>query len=81
MTSLDQLLVDLGRALAFDASSPDAEGRQAPVAVERLDVQVPVETRVRGSDGLFASLPRWRLATGFTPAMGSMTARFVRSSE
>ena len=60
--------------LAPTVSGSAAEG--ARLVASQLAVELPMEARIGQGGELTASLPRGRLATGFDPLLGRVTARF-----
>jgi hypothetical protein len=75
MRPLGELLVSLAGELGARAESAEAG---LALAVTELDVVAPLEARLGAGAELTASLPRGRMATGFDPPLGRLTARFRR---
>jgi hypothetical protein len=73
MRPFGELLVALAGMVPARAGS-----RQAGLAlrVSSLDLTLPIESRIEPGAELKASLPRGRLATGFDPPLGVLSARF-----
>ena len=78
MKAIGLLLIDLIDELPPDAGS-SAEGLK--VQVERMDLELPLETRIRADGTLLATAPRGRLATGFDPVIGKITINFERGGQ
>lgn len=79
MIDLADLLVDLALGVPIGAGGPDAG---IALAVEAMEVVLPVETRLGDGAALLASYPRGRMATRFDPALARLSATFgVRRDE
>jgi hypothetical protein len=73
-----ELLVGLLEAVPLSAGGPDAG---IALAVESLEVSLPIEARLGPGGALLASFPRGRLATRLDPAHGRLATVFaVRGS-
>jgi hypothetical protein len=72
-----ELLVGLVDAIPIGAGGPEA-GIQ--IAVESMEIDLPIETRFGDDGALLATFPRGRMATAFDPELARVAARFgVRS--
>jgi hypothetical protein len=69
---LERLLVDLATAMLCDAGDPHGE-----VSVREARLDLPLEARLASGGEVAASLPRWRLATGFEPVLSRLGLRVV----
>ena len=67
---LEALLVQLMGDLCLGAG--DAQGG---IGVDEARLALPVELRLGSGGALSASLPRWRLATGFEPLVHRLQVR------
>lgn len=76
MNDLGALLLDLVGSMPDDAGSPE-DG--VVVAVDALDVALPVEARIGAAGELMARLPLGRLHTGFETPLARLRARFERA--
>lgn len=75
MNAVEELIVDLFASLPTDAGG---ESVGVAVAVTELALTIPIESRVAGA-GLYATLPRSRMITGFEPQYGRLSAVFGRT--
>ena len=77
MIALEELLLALVEEVPLEVGSHDAG---IVVAVDELELSVPIESRM-GRDGrLLASVPRGQLATGFDAPQGQLAIACARRS-
>lgn len=72
---LEALLVELMGDLCLGAG--DA---QAAIGVDEARLALPVELRLGSGGALSASLPRWRMSTGFEPLVHRLQVRAETSA-
>ena len=73
MRPFSELLTALAERIEHAVASPEAG---LALRVSQLDLEVPVVALIGPGGELTASLPRGRLATGFDPLLGKVSARF-----
>ena len=73
MTSLTQFIAALVAGLPAPVGSAETGTR---VIATRVELDVPIESRIASGAELHASLPRGRMATGIFLPLGRIAARF-----
>lgn len=73
MPPFSEVIVGLASRMPLACGSPAAG---LLIRIAQLDVSLPLEASIGEGATLHASAPRGRLATGFDPPLGRLTARF-----
>jgi hypothetical protein len=77
VSPLGDLLLALGAGLPAPTGSPE---NGAVVSATDVALLLPLESRIGGGAVLHASLPRGRMATGFSVPLGRLELRFTAES-
>lgn len=78
MSRLSDVLLEVLEGVPFTAGGA-AEGVE--VAIDSMDLEIPIEARLSSGGDLLASLPRGQLSTGFDPPVSRITLKIRRVEE